>query len=102
MANAKKAAANKSVFSPILDRVKENIFGTIGKMIRDKIAQIEKMIFEIALSFVFLSVAIFFFLAALVFFLKEYAGMTYALSFFCVGIIALAIAFIVYEIARKK
>ena len=102
MAIKKKPVTNPSIFSPLIDSIKDNIIGAIGKMIRDKILHLEKMVLEIALSFVFLAVAVFFFLAALVFFLKEYVGLNYALSFFWVGVAALILALIVYEIAKKK
>jgi Fe2+ transport system protein B len=101
MAKAKKAEANPSMFSPIIDGIKDTVVGVVGRMVKEKIMQLEKMVLEIALSFVFLAVAIFFFLAALVFFLREYAQLTYTVSFLCVGIIALVIAFIIYKIVGK-
>jgi len=101
MAKAKQAQSS-SIFGSIFDGFRENIMGAVGKMIKEKIVKMEKMVLEIALSMVFFVMAIFFILLAVMFFLREYQHLNYTTSFLCVGIIAIIIALVIYKFANKK
>ena len=90
------------MFSTFLENLKENAIGMIGKTIREKVRKLEKMALEIALSFVFFFIAIIFVLVALMFFLNEYFHFNYSLSFLCVGIVALIIAYAIYRVVNKE
>jgi len=102
MAKAKQAPQAPSIFGSMFDGFKENILGSVGKMIKEKIVKMEKMVIEIALSLVFFIMAIFFILIAIMFFLKKYVHLSYFGSFLVVGIIAIIIAVIIYKFANKN
>jgi len=99
---AKSKDNPSSMFGPIFDSIKENILGTIGRMIRERIIKMEKMIIELALSLAFFVMAIFFILIAVMFFLHKYAHLSYFSSFLIIGIITIIIAFVIYKAANRK
>ncbi|MFA5125952.1 MAG: hypothetical protein WC462_03035 [archaeon] len=102
MAKAKQESNVQSIFSSFLDNFRDNFIGAMGKTIKEKIRKLEKMALEIALSFVFFFISIIFVLVALMFFLKEYFHFSYSLSFLCIGIVALLIAYAIYGIVNKE
>jgi high-affinity K+ transport system ATPase subunit B len=102
MAKAKQELKVPPIFSSFLDNFKDNFVKTMKKTIKEKIKKLEKMALEIALSFVFFFISIIFVLVSLMFFLKEYFHFGYSLSFMCVGITALLIAYAIYGIVNKE
>ena len=102
MAKTKRNTNNSSLLSPIINGLKENVLATAGQMIKDKVRKMEQMVMELALSLVFFVMATFFVLIALMFFLKEQYKFSYSLSFLCIGIIALLLAFAIYKFANKE
>ncbi|VVB75111.1 Uncharacterised protein [uncultured archaeon] len=102
MAKAKQAPQAPSMFGNLFDGFKENIIGAVGKIIKEKIVKMEKMVIEIALSLVFFIMGILFILIAIMFFLKKYVHLSYFGSFLVVGVIAFIIALVVYKFANKS
>ena len=97
-----KESGNEGMFAPIVNALKENILGALGKMVSEKIRKIEKIGAELVMSFLFFVFGALFLLIALVFFVKEYLKMDYFVGFLCAGILAMLIAFIAYEFAKKN
>lgn len=102
MAKAKQESGVQTMISSFMGNVRENVIGMIGKTVKEKIRKMEKMALEIAMSFVFFFIALIFVLIALMFFLKEYFNFSYSLSFLCVGILALLIAFFIYKLVNNE
>ncbi|MFA5930805.1 MAG: phage holin family protein [archaeon] len=102
MAKAKQESGVQTMISSFMGNIRENFIGMIGKTVKEKIRKLEKMALEIAMSFVFLFIALIFVLISLMFFLKEYLGFSYSLSFLCVGLLALLIAFFIYKLVNNE
>ena len=106
MAKAKQTQKAPEGENPIvamlINNLKENFIGKAIEMAKERIKRMQTMAMELAVSLIFFLMAIVFMLGALMFLLKEYFLLSYTISFFFTGIVAIIIAFVFYKIAKKE
>ncbi|MFA6065268.1 MAG: hypothetical protein WCW44_03825 [archaeon] len=102
MAKAKETQTENALITMLMNNLKDNFIGKMSAMIKEKIKKAEKMTIELALSMIFFLMAILFILGALMFFLREYFLLTYSLSFFATGVVAIIVSYVLYKFATKE
>ena len=102
MVKAKQTPEENPIVAMLVNNLKDNFIGKMASIAKEKIKKLQKMTLELAVSMIFFMMAIFFILGAIMFFLKEYYLMSYSVSFFCTGLIAMVVAFVLYKFAVKE
>ncbi len=98
----KSAPAALSGLESIIDGAKKTALDILTRTIHEKIKKFEKITLEIALGLLFFTIGLFFILTAVVFFLNQFAHVSYFSGFFLVGILAMVAAFVFYYLAKHN
>jgi hypothetical protein len=102
MVKEKQTPQENPLVAMLMNNLKENFIGKAISVAKEKIKKLQKMTLELAVSMIFFVMAIFFMLGALMLCLKEYFLLSYSVSFFVTGIVAMLIAYVLYKFAIKE
>lgn len=97
-----KPKQDPSVFGPAIDGLKQHALAFLQKTIHEKIKKIEKMTLEAAIALLFFVIGTFFVLKAVVFYLNEFAGVSFTWGFLLVGLAAMGVASIFYFLIKHQ
>lgn len=97
-----KPKVESSILTSIVEGFKKSALDLLNRTIHEKVKKIEKITVEIALGILFFTIGVFYLLKALVFFLNEFASISFTWGFLLVGVLSLGVASIFYFLIKHN
>lgn len=97
-----KPKGESTILNAITDGFKKGALNLLNRTIHEKVKKLEKMTVEVALGLLFFTVGVFYLLKALVFFLNEFANLSFTWGFLFVGLVSMGVASIFYFLIKHN
>ncbi len=98
----KKQSPSSPILKAVAEGFKKNALDFFNRMIHEKVKKLEKLTVEVLLGLLFFAIGVFYLLKAFVFFLNEFAGVSFLGGFLLVGVLSFGMASIFYFLIKHN